>query len=118
MAAGCGRARAQRVRIGGRRRAHGIRHARVAIGLGRIEELALRCAADAVETLRGSVGLPGDRRARALRRSPYLTLFPASLEDPGEPGQPRTARFHDPAWDAPAAELPTGGPAPTRRWST
>jgi UDP:flavonoid glycosyltransferase YjiC (YdhE family) len=94
---------------------HGIPHARVAIGLARMEGLALRCAANAVGTLRASVGLPGDRTARALRRSPYLTLFPASLEDPGDPGQPHTARFHDPASGAPAAELPdwwSGSDAP------
>jgi UDP:flavonoid glycosyltransferase YjiC (YdhE family) len=92
-----------------------IPHARVAIGLSRMEELALRYAANAVETLRGAVGLPADPTARALRRSPYLTLLPATLEDPEDGEQPHTARFHDPAWDAPAAELPdwwSGSDAP------
>jgi MGT family glycosyltransferase len=85
---------------------HGIPHARVAIGLSRMEELALRCVASAVDTLRESVALPSDPTARALRHSPYLTLFPASFEDPQEGEQPHTLRFHDAAWDASAAELP------------
>ena len=85
---------------------HGIPHARVAIGLSRMEELALRCASNAVDTLRDSVGLSSDATARALRHSPYLTLFPASFEDPEEGEQPDTLRFGDPAWDASVAELP------------
>jgi UDP:flavonoid glycosyltransferase YjiC (YdhE family) len=94
---------------------YGIPHARVAIGLSRMEELVLGCAAKAVETLRGSVGLPGDPTARALRRSPYLTTFPASLEDPGEAEQPYTVRFHDPGLGRAAAEVPdwwSGSDAP------
>jgi UDP:flavonoid glycosyltransferase YjiC (YdhE family) len=85
---------------------HGIPHARVGIGLSRSEELALRCVAEAVDALRSSVGLSGDPSARALRDSPYLTLFPASFEDPEAGEQPRTLRFHDPAWDGSVAELP------------
>jgi hypothetical protein len=71
---------------------HGIPHARVAIGLSRMEELALDHAASAIDALRGSVGLPPDATAEALRRSPYLTLFPATLEDPGQGEQRQTAR--------------------------
>lgn len=85
---------------------HGIPHARVAIGLSRMEELALRFAANAVDTLRCSVALSSDATARALRHSPYLTLFPASFEDPQEGEQPHTHRFHDPAWNTSVAELP------------
>ena len=92
-----------------------IPHARVAIGLSRMEELALHYAANALEVLRGSVGLAADPAARALRRSPYLTLLPATLEGYGEWEQPQPVRFCDPAWDAPAAELPdwwSGSDAP------
>jgi UDP:flavonoid glycosyltransferase YjiC (YdhE family) len=92
-----------------------IPHARVAISLWRMEELALRYAAHAVDVLGASVGLPGDPTAWALRGSPYLTLFPASLDDPGEAEPPPTVRVRDPAWDAPAAELPdwrSGSDAP------
>jgi UDP:flavonoid glycosyltransferase YjiC (YdhE family) len=85
---------------------HGIPHARAAIGLARMEELALRYAAGAVETLRGSVGLPPDPTARTLRRSPYLTLLPVTFEGPSEADQPQTARFCDPAWDVTRGELP------------
>lgn len=85
---------------------HGIPHARVAIGLARMEELTLRLAAKPLDTLRGSVGLPGDPLAEALRRSPYLTMFPLSFEDPEGGEQPHTLRFHDPAWDVAAGELP------------
>jgi hypothetical protein len=85
---------------------HGIPHARVAIGLSRMEELTLRIAANTVDTLRSSVGLSSDPFAQALRRSPYLTLFPVSLKDPEERDQPHTLRFHDPDWAASVAKLP------------
>jgi UDP:flavonoid glycosyltransferase YjiC (YdhE family) len=71
---------------------HGIQHARVAIGLGSVEELGLGIVDGFVD-------------AEMLRRSPYLSVFPASLDE-GE--QPETHRFHDPAWDQPASELPDG----------
>jgi hypothetical protein len=97
---------------------HGIAHARVAIGLSRMEELALPLAADAVGTLRGSVRLPADPTARTLRRSPYLSLFPASLEDPWEVEQPHTVRFHDRHGTRRLPRCPIGGAVRTRRWST
>jgi len=87
---------------------HGIPHARVGIGLSSMEELGLRVAAAAVDDLRRAAELPADPAAETLRRSPYLTVFPASLEDPAVPEQPQTLRFHDPAWDDDhASELPT-----------
>jgi UDP:flavonoid glycosyltransferase YjiC (YdhE family) len=85
---------------------HGIPHARVAVGLSAMEELGLRIAGSTIDELRHSVGLPADPRAEILRRSPYLTVFPRSLEDPAVPAQPHTLRFRDPGWDQPAAELP------------
>ncbi len=69
---------------------HSIPHARVAIGLGSVEELGLGI-------------VDGFLDADMLRRTPYLSVFPASLDE-GE--QPDTHRFHDPAWDEPAFELP------------
>jgi UDP:flavonoid glycosyltransferase YjiC (YdhE family) len=93
----------------------GIPHARVGICLASFEELSLRWASGPMDELRRSVGLRADPDAETLRLSPYLTTFPESIEDPAVPPQPRTARFRDPSWDEPAAELPdwwTAGEAP------
>ena len=81
----------------------GIPHARVAIGLVSSEELAIGIAAGPVDVLRRAEGLQLDPAGDALRASPYLSVFPATLDD-GD--QPETHRFHDPAWDASAGELP------------
>jgi MGT family glycosyltransferase len=51
--------------------------------------------------------LPPDPGAEVLRASPYLSTFPRMLDE-GE--QPDTHRFHDPAWDEPAGELPEWWP--------
>ena len=85
---------------------HGIPHARVAIGLASTEELGLGIAASAVDAIRRELGLPSDPAADVLRRSPYLSLFPATLD---EGLQPDTRRFRDPAWGRRRASCPTGG---------
>jgi UDP:flavonoid glycosyltransferase YjiC (YdhE family) len=85
---------------------HGVRHARVGNGLAAVEELAIRLSADRLGELRRSAGLAPDPGAEALRRSPYLTLFPPSFEDPAQPPPPHTLRFRDPGWDETPAELP------------
>ena len=81
----------------------GIPHGRVAISLVSTEELGLGIAAEAVDGIRRSVGLPPDPGGDRLRDSPFLSTFPPSLDD-GD--QPDTHRFHDSEWDAPARELP------------
>jgi UDP:flavonoid glycosyltransferase YjiC (YdhE family) len=81
---------------------HGIPHARVAIGLASTEELGTGIAASAIEVIRQAEGLPPDPDADRLRRAPYLSLFPPTLD---EGAQPDTQRFHDPAWDEPPGEL-------------
>jgi UDP:flavonoid glycosyltransferase YjiC (YdhE family) len=86
---------------------HGVPHARVAIGLGSVEELGLGIAAGAIDAIRQAEGLSPDPDAEVLRASPYLSTFPRTLDE-GE--QPDTRRFHDPAWDAPAGELPDWWP--------
>lgn len=86
---------------------HGIPHARVAIGLASVEALGLGIAAGAIDAIRQAEGLPPDPDAELLRRSPYLSLFPQTLD---EGVQPDTHRFHDPAWDAPAEALPDWWP--------
>jgi UDP:flavonoid glycosyltransferase YjiC (YdhE family) len=82
---------------------HGIAHGRVAVGLVSTEELGLGIAAGVVDVIRRDAGLPPDLGAGRLRSRPYLSTFPPSLDD-GD--QPDTHRFRDPAWDAPAGELP------------
>ncbi len=79
----------------------------MAIGLASTEELGLGIAAGAVDAIRGAEGLAPDPDADRLRRSPYLSLFPPTLD---EGAQPDTHRFHDPAWDEPPGELPDWWP--------
>jgi len=85
---------------------HGVPHARVAISLVWSEEFAMKIAAPKVDVLRREAGLPSDPEGAALRDSPFLTAFPASLEDPEADTQPDLLRFRDPAWDAEPAPLP------------
>jgi UDP:flavonoid glycosyltransferase YjiC (YdhE family) len=87
---------------------YGVPHARVAIGLASTEELGLGIAASAIDPIRRELGLPSDPAADVLRRSPYLSLFPATLD---EGLQPDTQRFRDPAWEEPPGELPDWWPA-------
>jgi len=84
-----------------------IPHARVAISLASTEELSLRLSGPAVDPIRRAEGLPADAEGEWLRRSPFLTVFPAGLDDGA---QPDTHRFRDPDWDAPARELPDWWP--------
>jgi len=83
-----------------------VAHARVATGLSSTEAMTLSFAGPALDALRKEAGLPPDLDAGVLRRSPFLTMFPAALEDPGVPAQPHTLRFADPEWHDGAAELP------------
>ena len=64
-------------------------------------------AAGAIDAIRRAEGLPPDPDADRLRRAPYLSLFPPTLD---EGAQPDTQRFHDPAWDEPPGELPDWWP--------
>lgn len=85
---------------------HDVPQARVGVSLARFEHLALSVAPGSLDDLRRSVGLPPDPKADTIRRSPYLTAFPASLEDPAWPTLPGTWRFADPGWRAPGPPLP------------
>jgi MGT family glycosyltransferase len=77
----------------------GARHARVAIGLMGFEAIVL---SDVRSVLDGWQSGLTDR----IDASPYLTRFPASLEDPQIAGPAVTYRFRDPATDAASKELP------------
>jgi UDP:flavonoid glycosyltransferase YjiC (YdhE family) len=86
---------------------HGIPHARVAIGLASVEELGLGIAASAIDAIRQAEGLSSDPHAELLRCSPYLSVFPPTLDE-GE--QPDTYRFRDPAWEESPGALPDWWP--------
>jgi UDP:flavonoid glycosyltransferase YjiC (YdhE family) len=75
----------------------GIPHVRVGVGLAATEDVSLDLAATSLEA-----GL-----AERIRESPYLTVWPASLDDPPIPG---TRRFRDPAADVPSRPLPDWWP--------
>jgi UDP:flavonoid glycosyltransferase YjiC (YdhE family) len=79
---------------------YGVAHVRVGFGLAAVEEGSLDIAATTVSELRESVGLRPDEDGAALRRSPYLTLTPASFEAPGYPLPSVVHRFRNPTWDA------------------
>ncbi len=85
---------------------HGIPHGRVATGLASTEAAFLDRAAPAVDAIRRDHGLPPDPRADALRGSPFLTTFPAALEDPAERSRDPALRFSDPAWQQAPSALP------------
>lgn len=69
---------------------HGVPHARVAVSLAAAEEAALAIARPVLDGRRGGV-------VDSIHASPYLSLFPASLEDPDASEPPATYRFRDPA---------------------
>ncbi|HEX8206690.1 MAG TPA: glycosyltransferase [Solirubrobacteraceae bacterium] len=85
---------------------HGVPHARIGFGISAAEHYGLMLADKAVNDVRAEAGLDPDPGLESLRRSPYLTCTPASLEDPELPLMPHTVRFRDPAWDAAAEPLP------------
>lgn len=86
---------------------HGIPHARIAIGLALSEELSLAVAGSVLHEWRPDL-------VERIRESPYLSLFPRSLEDPAAPGPPASHRFRDPAAPAPPGPLPDWWPGDER----
>lgn len=77
---------------------HGIPHARIAVGLLASERTALSIAQPVIEDR--SPGM-----TERIWRSPYLSLFPASLEDPGANPPPVVHRFRDRVAEALAEPL-------------
>jgi MGT family glycosyltransferase len=76
----------------------GVPDLQVGISLVATHMKILSIAAEAVEAWR--TGL-----ADRIAETPYLTLFPASLEDPEVAGPPHVHRYRDPAADAAGAPL-------------
>ena len=84
----------------------GVPQARVAVSLSSGETMTQGLAASSLDEIRRANGLPADPSGEALRRTPYLTVFPESLEDPAVPAQPNAIRVRDPAWDQQPSPLP------------
>jgi len=63
--------------------------------------------APAIDAIRRAEGLPADAGGDALRASPWLTVFPRTLDE-GE--QPDTHRFRDPSWEEEPKDLPNWWP--------
>ena len=95
MAAGPPRARPERVRLRDRRRAHGLRHVRVAIGLALTESGALTLASPALEERERGI-------TARIAASPYLSCFPPSFDLADH----EVRRYRDRAVDTPAGPLP------------
>jgi len=77
----------------------GVPHVQIGIGLVATHVEMLSVAAEAVEAW-------GAGLMERIAATPYLTLFPASLEDPEVSDPPLTYRFRQPALQSPARPLP------------
>lgn len=85
----------------------GIAHVQVGTGLVLSHVLMASIAEAAVEGW-------GRGLTERIAGTPYLTLFPDSLEDPDVHGPPSVHRFRDPAADAPTQPLPDWWPGDDR----
>jgi UDP:flavonoid glycosyltransferase YjiC (YdhE family) len=86
---------------------HGVPQARLGVSLAVVEEQVLAVAGPRLDGLRPGV-------AERVRCSPYLTLFPASLEDPDGDRPPDARRFRDPAVAPSSRPLPEWWPGDDR----
>jgi UDP:flavonoid glycosyltransferase YjiC (YdhE family) len=68
---------------------HDIRHVRLGVFLGALEPLSLETAGPALERRHPGI-------VERIQESPYLTVFPQSLEDPVAPQPEVVHRFRDP----------------------
>jgi UDP:flavonoid glycosyltransferase YjiC (YdhE family) len=78
---------------------HAIPQARVAVGLGALEEIALGWASEPLSSIRAELGLDPDPALSTVRSSPYLSVVPASVEHPALPAPPATHRYRVPSDD-------------------
>jgi UDP:flavonoid glycosyltransferase YjiC (YdhE family) len=77
----------------------GVRHARLGISLTALDRDFLAVATPGIEEQRAGI-------ADAIWRTPYLTLFPAALDDPSAEQPPDVRRFRDGAEPASDKPLP------------
>ena len=85
----------------------GVPHVQVGVGLAVSHMEMMSIAEEAVEAWRSGL-------MKRIAASPYVTLFPAALEDPEVAGPERTHRFRDPAADAPSRPLADWWPGDAR----
>ena len=76
----------------------GVAHVQVGITLAESHVQMMTLAEEAVESWRSGL-------AERIAATPYLTLFPAALEDPEVADPSPTHRFRDPAAEAPPSQL-------------
>jgi hypothetical protein len=93
-----------------------VPQARFGIGLHAGEEMGLRHVAAVLDEIRAAEGIALDPGAARMRRVPYLTWFPYSLEDPEDPGPTGAVRLRDPAWEDAPAPLPDWWPGADPGW--
>jgi UDP:flavonoid glycosyltransferase YjiC (YdhE family) len=74
----------------------GVRHGRIAIMAAAMETWAMPIVAPVLDRHRRRLGLRPDPAGRRIAESPWLTVIPAALEDPGDLGPPQTLRFREP----------------------
>jgi UDP:flavonoid glycosyltransferase YjiC (YdhE family) len=77
----------------------GVPHGRLGVSLAALEEMGLEFAGPGLDELHPGI-------AERIWTSPYLTLVPASLEDPERARPPLTHRFRDPAGETRGDPLP------------
>ena len=77
----------------------GLPHGRIAIMAAATETWSIPIVAPALDRLRGRLGMRPDPHGDRIASSPYLTVIPHAMEDPGDPGPPHALRFRE---DAPA----------------
>jgi UDP:flavonoid glycosyltransferase YjiC (YdhE family) len=82
---------------------HGVRHARLGISMGALEELALEFAGARLDALHPGI-------TERIWSSPYLTTVPSRVEDPERTQRPVTHRFRDPAAGGPGEPGADGPP--------
>jgi len=75
----------------------GVPHGRIAIMASAMESWSVPVVAPALDRHRERLGLRLDPTGRGITDTPYLTLFPAPLEDPGDSGPPHAMRFREEA---------------------
>ena len=82
----------------------GVRHGRIGIMAAAMEAWGTPIVAPVLDAHRNRLGLRPDPRSERMEASPYLTVYPAALEDADYAGPPHALRFREPV--APAAPLP------------
>ena len=82
----------------------GVRHGRIGIMAAAMEAWGMPIVAPVLDGHRKRLGLRPDPGSHRIDSSPYFTVLPEAMEDPGYRGPAHMVRFREPA--APVAPLP------------